>query len=953
MIRYLAVFLVFSIVRPASADEVASLELFEQHVRPMLLDHCIRCHGPKKQQAGLRLDSRDALLKGGDSGPAIKPGDPDVSLLVEAIRYENIELEMPPRGRLPERTIAAIEEWIRLGAHDPRTSTHSEVPDSLSPSVEDGRSFWSFQPIKDPAVPSVNDSDWPLSDIDRFILARLEQQQLSPVADADPESLIRRVYYDLTGLPPTPAQVRLFVNEQAGDAYAKLVDRLLDSPHFGERWGRHWLDVVRYAESSGGGRTLLFPDAWRYRDYVIDSFNDDVPYDRFISQQIAGDLMEHGDWQDKRSNLTATAFLLLGPTNYELQDKDILEMDIVDEQLDTIGKALMGMTIGCARCHDHKFDPIPTNDYYAMAGILKSTKAVIHSNVSAWNTVDLPLPPDEEAALTAAEAKIKNAKRRLAIATKAWEQAGGQKQQSKGPESISIASLPGIVVDDDEAQRRGDWRDSTSNPGFVGSQYIHDETKDKGSKQVIFRAKLPSAGEYEVRVSHTAGSNRSTRVPVYIHHADGESLVRVNQRQRGKIDDVFTTLGVFRFDPGKDPRVVVSNEGTEDGVVIADAVVFLPKDAPGRQRQTEKDDKNADSTATKEELALLKNSVDELKAELVALEESAPKRPVAMACADEEDPGDIHLAIRGVVHNQGPLISRGVLQVASAKEFPVIAPQQSGRLELADWITSPAHPLTSRVMANRVWYWLMGRGLVPTVDNFGSTGQLPTHPLLLDHLAHSFMDRGWSVKKLVRQIVLSRVYRLSTSADAANTSIDPGNRLFWCMNRKRLRAEDIRDTLLFVGGSLDLTRGGPTIKEGTMIEYGYPFTSSRRSVYVPVFRNTLPELFEVFDFADPNIQQGQRTNSTIASQALLLMNHPFVIEQAELAAGQMPTELQLDTVAGVQHAYDQVLGRRPTKEESAVAVGFIDSPGKAPNRLARWAMLYQTLFECVDFRYLN
>ncbi len=956
MIPRLAVFSIFVFSLPAVADEAASLELFEDHVRPTLLDQCIRCHGEKKQQAGLRLDSAEALLVGGDSGPAITPGDPDASLLVQAIRYDNVELEMPPRGRLADKTIAAIEKWIRLGAHDPRVSGQS--PSSLhttkptSPSVEEGRSFWSFQAIKNPIPPDVDQADWPLTDIDRFILARLEQQGLKPVVDANRENLIRRLYYDLIGLPPTPDQIHQFANDLSHDAYERLVDGLLDSPHFGERWGRHWLDVVRYAESSGGGRTLLFPDAWRYRDYVIDSFNDDVPFDRFIREQIAGDLIQCDNWQDKRRNLIATAFLLLGPTNYELQDKDILEMDIVDEQLDTIGKALMGMTIGCARCHDHKFDPIPAHDYYALAGILKSTKAVIHSNVSTWNKIELPLPPEEEAIIQAHQDRIADTTQRLADATKAWKQAGGKPNKNAKALSIAAGSLPGIVVDDTAAESIGEWMKSTSVGQFIGESYIHDKTENKGEKRVVFRPKLLSPGEYEIRISHTPATNRSTCVPVHVHHSDGESIVTIDQKKPAPIDGVFTSLGTFRLDPAADPRVVVSNKGTDDGVVIADAVIFIAKNSASAESSKQSPPK-ADDPANPERLSELEKAVDALKAELDALQKSAPKRPIAMACADENEPADIHLAIRGVVHNQGPLIHRGVLQVASSSGFPEISAKQSGRAELAQWITNPAHPLTARVLANRVWYWLMGRGLVPTVDNFGSTGARPSHPLLLDHLAYSLIDQGWSVKKIVRRIVLSRVYRLSTSANAADAAMDPENRLLWRMNRKRLRAEDIRDTLLFVGGTLDLAGGGSTIKPGTSIEYGYQFTDKRRSVYLPVFRNTLPEIFEVFDFADPNIQQGQRTESTIASQALLMMNHPLVIEQSEAAAGRMPEDFQFDTVAGVQHAYYQVLGRAPSPAEQNVAVDFVDCGGQTPSRQARWAMLYQTLLECVDFRYLN
>ena len=793
-----------------------------------------------------------------------------------------------------------------------------------------------------PAVPPVINKKWPSSDIDRFVLARLEAAGLTPVRDAPRRTLVRRLYYDLIGLPPTPQQIDEFLHDRSPTAYADLIDRLLDSHHFGERWGRHWLDVVRFAQSSGGGRTLLLPDAWRYRDYVIDSFNDDVPYDRFVREQIAGDLLECDDWQQRRRNLIATAFLLLGPTNYEMQDKDILEMDVVDEQLDTMGKAFLGMTIGCARCHDHKFDPIPTRDYYAMAGILKSTQSLVHSNVSSWNTAHLPLPPSEEETFTSYDKKLAIVKRDLADATRRWIEAGGKPDKKPDSKSIDPQTLRGIVIDNPSAEVTGKWIESTSNPGFVGEHYIHDATENKGQKSVVYRPQLEASGPYEVRLSYSAGSNRSTRVPVHVYHSGGEQVIRVDQKRKPGIDDAFVSLGVFEFDPTGDPRVVVSNEGTEDGVVIADAVIFL--------MPTHSSSSTAACPSQREKL---KQEVDSLTRKVKSLEKSAPTRPLAMSTIDAENTGDIPLAIRGVTHQRGPLIQRGVMRVAAQDPFPVIPTGQSGRIELADWIASEHNPLTARVIVNRVWYWLTGRGIVTSVDNFGSMGESPTNPQLLDHLASSFVEQGWSPKKLIRDIVLSRVYQLSSESDASSARIDPENRLFWRMNRKRLRAEDIRDSLQSFAGTLDFEYGGPNIKDGTTSEYGYEFDSTRRSVYVPVFRNRLPEIFEVFDFADPNIQRGNRTSSTVASQALLMMNHPLVIRQARLASSNLLENSVSDTRARIHQAYLQVLGRPASDQELAVAVDLIASAGDDGADPTGWAMLYQVLFQCIDFRFLD
>ncbi len=894
----------------SSKAEQRASEIFEKQIRPALLEHCIRCHGEEKQKGGLRLDSARGWAIGGDSGPALIPRD-DQSMLLRAIRYDDADLEMPPKGKLPAKTIEAFEQWIALGAIDPRVEDSVES-DSKEPftDLEKGRSFWAFQPRSRAEPPTVNQTQWPASDIDRFVLAGLERDGLTPNPAADRATLLRRVYYDLVGLPPTPQEIRAFAEDPSDRALAKVVDRLLNSPRFGQRWGRHWLDVVRFAESSGGGRTLLLPDAWRFRDYVIDSFNCDVPYDRFVKEQIAGDLLPWSEWTERQRNLIATGFLLLGPTNYEMQDKDILEMDVVDEQLDTIGKAFLGMTIGCARCHDHKFDPIPAADYYAMAGIFKSTQSLIHSNVSSWNTVGLPLPAEQELRLAEHERMVQAAKKRLQQATRQWKEAGGEPKQSQSEASIDPTQFDAIVVDDVDAEREGSWTESTSNPRFVGAHYIHDASEQKGQKSVVYRPSLEHEGEYEVLVSYSPGSNRSTRVPVHVFHREGETVVRIDQRQPPPIQNALVSLGRFAFDPDQPPRIIISNEGTSDGVVIADAVVLAMTAKPLPETFLDREDASEQDASEQgaQQLMELKARVDELQKDLKRLEQSGPSRPVAIAVEDRSDTGDIHLAIRGVAGQNGPLTKRGVIQVASWEGFPEIPSGCSGREEFAQWISDPRNPLTARVMANRVWYWMMGQGIVRTVDNFGSTGEPPSDPALLDHLANLFIEDEWSIKKLVRRIALSRVYQLS-SEPRPELNIDQSNRNYWRANRKRLRAEDIRDSILMVAGSLDDNFGGPTIKPGTTIEYGYQFDTLRRSVYLPVFRNTLPQIFEVFDFADPNIQRGQRNASTIASQALWMMNHPSVGKQSQQAAARLLEMPHATDEHRIDYAYMQVLGR--------------------------------------------
>ena len=931
-----SLFIAMTVCSRSFADEVAEqLDFFEKRIRPVLIEHCYECHATdsKKIRGGFVLDSREGIRRGGESGPSVVPGALDESLLLDAIRYESFE--MPPSGKLSDRVIADFEQWIRLGATDPREA-NAPPPSEPSIDIAKGKQFWSFRPLRESAPPEVEDSDWPESNVDRYLLSKLESVGVSPVNDADRPTLLRRAYYALVGLPPTPEQQQRFLESSAPTpiAFAEVVDQLLESKHFGERWGRHWLDVVRFAESSGGGRTLLFPDAWRYRDYVIDSFNVDTPFDEFIREQIAGDLLESNDWQTRRRQLTATAFLLLGPTNYELQDKEILEMDIVDEQIDTIGKAFMGMTVGCARCHDHKFDPIPITDYYAMAGILKNTKSVIHSNVSTWNTVNLPLPLQRESEVARHEAKLSALDEKLTVARKQLKKYGD------GDKSLDVALLAGVVVDDVEATKVGKWKESTSIPRFVGAGYIHDGGDRTDERSVTFEVPLPGPGEYEVFIAYTAGKNRSPRVPIEISHAEGNTAKYVDQTKTLDRDDSFASLGVYRFEEAATVSVV--NKGAAKGVVIADAVQLVSK---GESRL--RDDKELGQIASAR--SKLQARVKTLEGKIKSLKESGPKRPTAMAATDEEKAADIHLAIRGVVHNKGPVVKRGVLQIALNQEFPELGEDASGRVELADWLVDRSNPLTARVIVNRVWYWLFGEGLVRTVDNFGAMGEQPSHPELLDHLAVEFINDGWSVKRLIRRLMLSHVYRLSSVDSDKAISVDVDNRLLWRMNRRRMDAESIRDTLLHVSGELDDHLGGANIKPDTKIEYDYVFDSTRRSVYLPVFRNTLPPIFATFDFADPNIQGGKRTTSTIAPQALLLMNHPFVIEQSRRAAKKMLDDQAIETAGRIDHCYRQVLAREPSEAERQLAVSFL---GEA-NDEARWALLYQTLFQSLDFRYIQ
>lgn len=967
-----------------AAPSATDLEFFEKKIRPLLIERCYECHSAEpghKIKAGLRLDHAAGWLQGGDSGAAVLPGKVAESPLIKAIRYTGLDFEaMPPKSSLSKAEIALLEEWVKRGAPAPAdTATKiaggADVAASggrqTGMSVEDGKKFWSFVAPTKPAVPAVPAAlqAWPRTDVDRFVAAAWTQKGLAPSPDADRAALFRRVSFDLTGLPPAPEALAAFVFDSRPTeyAFAAVVEQLLASPHFGERWGRRWLDVARFAESSGGGRTLLFKDAWRYRDYVIDAVNRDTPFDVFIREQLAGDLLPATTPDQKRRQLTATAFLALGPTNYEEQNKDALRMDIVDEQLDTIGKAFLGMTIGCARCHDHKFDPLPTRDYYALAGILRSTHTLHNytDNVARWVDTPLPLDPGADEAMSAHEAMVAALEKKIAALRKTTSAPAAGKP-------IALASLPGLVSDDHQGKIVGEWGNSTTVKPFLGVGYLTDNNEGKGQKTVTFTPAITQSGRYEVRFAYTPQPNRASNVPVTILHADGEMVVTVNQRERPPLDGHFISLGTFRFEKEGQGYVLVSTEGT-DGFVIVDALQLIPAEprveaapvalagsAAGPKRAAKKAMAEPADPEARRALAELRR----LEADLKKLTASGPKRALAMSVREATgEIGDTEIRIRGIARSLGPKVPRGFLSVASTSALPAFSPQESGRRELADWIASGSNPLTARVTVNRVWAWLMGAGLVRSTDNFGTTGERPTHPELLDHLALQFVADGWSLKQLVRSLVLSRTYQLAATATPDAARLDPDNRFFTHAPRRRLEAEEIRDAMLWTSGKLNLDLGGPNFgptpnTPPPASEYAFVYADTRRSVYTPAFRNRRLELFEAFDFADINAPISQRAVTTVAPQALFLMNHPFVHEQAKLAAERLLAETAPDDATRIDRAYHRALGRPPTERERLLARQFVsDGEGRATAegaaRLEAWSQLHQALFASMDFRYLN
>ncbi|MCA9267681.1 MAG: DUF1553 domain-containing protein [Planctomycetales bacterium] len=807
-----AVLLVVSLLclaGPAIADEPSpdGLEFFEKHVRPLLASKCLKCHATDtKQQGELTLDTKAGWEMGGESGPSIVPGKPDESVLISAIRFDS--LEMPPSKQLTDEEIDVFVKWVEMGAPDPRVDGGPAAA-AQGIDIEKGRAYWAFQQPQKHAPPEVKNAAWPRSDIDRFVLAQQEAAGVSPVADADRRSLIRRATFDLTGLPPTREEVESFVNDASNDetALAKVVDRLLASPRFGERWGRHWLDVARFGETQ---TNVQLRYAWKYREYVIDAINADMPFDQFIREQIAGDLLPADDDAMRDRQVIATGFLALG-------DRNVGQIDeVVDEQIDCTTKAFMALTVSCARCHNHKFDPIPTEDYYAMAGIFRSTQV-----------------------------------------------------QRSGVKNKPASPLAGCDME----------------------------------KQKAFQEKLEAFRTDTVRSFQTAKQNRD--------RADRE-LKTLQSRYRDK--------------PSDEPR-------------------------PDVQKAEQK------LQETQQAFDKAQQAYDTAMSELQQLEQ-----PVACAVAESAKPADQRVFIRGDRQDQGDIVPRGFVQVASAGGKHLIEDKkQSGRLELAHWIASSENPLTCRTAVNRVWQHLFGVGIVPTSDNFGSLGERPSHPELLDYLAVEFAEDGWSVKRLVRRIVLSRTYRLSTSGNSQNEELDGDNRLLWRMNRRRLDAESIRDAILTFSGRLQLEP--PDAGQLANLAYQRPdFDDPHRSVYLPVLRTGGYEFFSAFDGSDPTIVVGRRDVSTVPTQVLYLLNSPLAIDESRRAAERLFEAEKMDDNGRVDLAYWLALSRAPDENERKAMLEFVDNfpallkqEGKFVKDVPReaWAQACQALIASAEFQILN
>lgn len=786
------IFVVAPIVRadePLQRDAEAE-KFFSERVKPILERHCYECHShqAKKSKGGLVLDSRSGWQTGGESGPAIVPGKPAESLLLGAVQYE--DLEMPPDGKLPDESIETLQLWITRGAYDPRVTKSARGAKGID--MESGRKHWAFQPIRPTTPPQVEDLRWPLDDVDCHVLAKIEQANLGPVSQADRYKWLRRVSFDLTGMPPTVAEIHDFESDKSPKAREKVVDRLLASRHFGERWARHWLDLVGYADQVGTSNSVFAEHAWRYRDYVIDTYNNDKPFDQFIREQIAGDLLPWDDVPQRASSITATGFLVLGDIEIVEADKEKLLVDIVDQQLNKVGKAFLGLTLECARCHDHKFDPVLQRDYYAIAGFFHSTSTVFKTDRGVWSDINVVDLPETEAQKTARGEREEEHADKLSQ----WktEQQQARENKAKLDEQLKNAELP-------------------------------QEKRDKLTKQ------------------RDAESARIGQLTKQIQHA-----------------------------------------------------VFF-----------------------------------------------APTVPKVHGVRDVENPSDMNITIRGNPRALGDQVPRGFLQVFSPAPAKVPV-SQSGRRELAEWVAS--NPLAARVAVNRIWQKLFGAGLVRTVDYFGLPGDRPSHPELLEHLAARFIDEGWSQKRLIRSLVLSRTYGLDSAHSETAHATDPENRLLWRMNRSRLDAEALRDAMIFVAGQLQPSNGGPALPLEYLENVGglnptdvnppnfrlakwRPTQEFERTIYLPVIRDGAQPgpatLRNVFDFAQPSQFSGQRDVTAVPTQALFLMNSPVVRKHAAALAARLRGEA--DESKRLELLWLALLNRQITAEEQVESAEFLKGAG--------------------------
>jgi hypothetical protein len=1099
----------------AQGPSLAEAEFFEKQIRPLLVERCLECHGGgKKIRGGLRLTSRAELLQGGDSGPAAVAGKPDKSLLVQAVRYRD-DLRMPPKGRLKDHEIAALTRWVQMGLPWPEAKAATGTAKGTFRITAEQRRFWAFQPVKAVPAPAVTDARWPRSELDRFILAGLEARGLRPAPQADKRTLIRRATFDLTGLPPTPAEIDAFLKDDSPDAFAKVIDRLLASPHYGERWGRHWLDVVRYADSFdarllGSENIMDMTAAWRYRDWVVNAFSRDLPYDRFVMDQVAGDLLplKKGSGFISRPSgremnpdpffngdgIIATGVLAIGNWGGGDADKEKMHTDIIDDQLDVVSRAFMGLTLTCARCHDHKFDPISQEDYYGLAGIFFSSHILpnVGPRTNGPPMLRIPLASPAELArrdkyqkrVAALEKQLKAAKaeqaRKLAhgllpqtaryllaawdyqnppagqaalpleqfaaarglhaYALRRWvdylglsgyqlmttpvRDVGGKPgvhgwrgppdcpsllvNTTTQPVSILTFTLPPRAVAVHPGPSNGvavSWKSPIRGTIRISGRVLDADPvggdgiawaidrRTAGGTRELASGDIPNGGAQgfaqgkgasQLAAVQVKGGDRiellvlpkqnhgfdTTVVELTITAADGSATWDLT---RDLVDDVHQgnphadRLGhadVWHFCDMADSKRGRRPSGPDaagsaawESAVAGVRAGKLPRAAlADAARAFAKTFTLADARspfwppAGQEERVLppeARAALAKLSAELAELKKNLPPEPGYAHGAQEGGiPGtmyagfhDARVHARGSYLRLGNVVPRRFPHILAGEKQPPIT-RGSGRLELARWLASPEHPLTARVMVNRIWQHHFGEGIVRTPSNFGKLGERPTHPELLDWLARQFVASGWSIKKMHKLILLSATYQQASAPSAATLQADPDNRLWGRVNRQRLEAEAVRDCLLAVAGRLDRTAGGPAVRD---------FNNPRRSLYQMTVRSDRSGFGPLFDTPDSTQPVEKRIASTVAPQALFLLNHPFVLEQTQALARRI-VQSATDERTRIRHAYELLYGRLPLAEEERIGLDFLARAG--PGQRA-WEEYCQVLLCANEFVYVD
>lgn len=881
----------------ASAPGPADADFFETRIRPLLAEHCYACHSAdaKKLKGKLLLDTLEGMRQGGQTGPAVVPGNLDESLLIQAVRYEDELTRMPPEGKLPAPSIAILEQWVKSGAHGPATrSTTSAVRKPHGVDFTTARKHWAYQPIKHHAPPEVKNSAWCKSPIDAFILARLEQHGLSPSPAADRRTLLRRTYYDLIGLPPTAEQTEAFVRDRSEDAFARVVDRLLASPRYGERWGRHWLDIARYADTKDGvlmfGDDRVRPFAYTYRDYVIRAFNEDLPFDRFIQEQLAADVVVS---KEEPWRLAAMGFLTLG----RMFDNNV--HDQIDDKIDTVSRGLLGLTVACARCHDHKYDAITTADYYALYGVFASSEAPLELPLIE------PLDQRPECATFEKQAAAKRTELRTfldgqyaMLSEQARIRVGDYLARAalSEPDPLETAIFfLSLAPEDLRPQIVARWR------RFLYERVTPDDPVFGPWHDLM---KLPEAG-FSAKASallarwssRSLGTSRGQINPLVL-----AGLREVTFKSRADVPRAYGALIRRVYEESKHSRPTLrTTTQVLDIIAGHDSPTYFPRSQTYYyMSRGEKD-------------AFGGKQVELDRMSVKAADKAAPR---AMVLVDAAEPYDPHIFVRGNPSQPGERVPRRFLQILAGEQSKSFT-HGSGRLDLARAITSPSNPLTSRVIVNRVWMHHFGEPLVSTPSDFGTRSNPATHPELLDDLAERFMKGGWSFKSLHRLVMISSTYQQSSMDRPECHKLDPENRLLWRFNRHRLDLEAMRDTLLLVSGRLDLTmRGRP-------VDVVYDPRTTRRTVYGLVDRQSVPAVFRAFDFASPDSSAERRPRTTVPQQALFCMNSSLVIEQARALAALPEIAVARTPEARITALYQRVFARQPDLSELQAARRFL------------------------------